>query len=298
MIVRLLAITTAFTVALATAASAATVALEIIPASPRVNDTVTVKVTGSIEDNGALWVYKEPNGGDCATYQGDHSSRVATSSIDLRFPDPNVPFVYSPQTTFDQATTYRLCAYLYRLMDNEDNQPPRALATALVTVQPPPPPPDRDGDGVADSSDTCPDVAGTSNGCPADTDRDGVLDGSDQCAAVAGAAPTGCPAPRAPVLSGSTKQRVGSGTYSVQVSCDQACQIRATGKVDGIPFRVATDAGAAFQGRTLKLKFTSANLKKLRAKLKKRKSVTGTITVSVTSLGGTASTVRKVTVAR
>ncbi len=54
---------------------------------------------------------------------------------------------------------------------------------------------DRDGDGVADSEDLCPDIAGIVglNGCP-DKDGDGVTDGEDQCPDLAGIkALGGCP---------------------------------------------------------------------------------------------------------
>lgn len=70
-------------------------------------------------------------------------------------------------------------------------------------VVPPPPPPvvvppkDRDGDGIVDSLDACPDVAGLLkfNGCP-DTDNDGIADKDDKCPTVAGLARyQGCPVP-------------------------------------------------------------------------------------------------------
>ncbi len=69
-------------------------------------------------------------------------------------------------------------------------------------VPPPPipvvePPKDRDGDGVIDSLDACPDVAGLAkfNGCP-DTDNDGIADKDDKCPTVAGLARyQGCPVP-------------------------------------------------------------------------------------------------------
>lgn len=70
-------------------------------------------------------------------------------------------------------------------------------------ILPPPPPPvmeaprDRDSDGVIDSLDTCPDVAGLAkfNGCP-DTDNDGIADNEDKCPTVAGLARyQGCPIP-------------------------------------------------------------------------------------------------------
>ena len=69
-----------------------------------------------------------------------------------------------------------------------------------VKVVPPPPPPvvlDRDGDGVNDTDDKCPDVAGVASlqGCP-DKDKDGIADGDDSCPDVAGLAKyKGCPIP-------------------------------------------------------------------------------------------------------
>ncbi|MBS2024060.1 MAG: OmpA family protein, partial [Deltaproteobacteria bacterium] len=60
------------------------------------------------------------------------------------------------------------------------------------------PPPDRDHDGIPDSLDKCPDVAGLKelDGCPKPPDRDGdgVADADDQCPDVAGPADNhGCP---------------------------------------------------------------------------------------------------------
>ena len=55
--------------------------------------------------------------------------------------------------------------------------------------------PDSDGDGIADNTDACPDVAGVAaaNGCP-DSDGDGIADGQDACPTVAGLANfQGCP---------------------------------------------------------------------------------------------------------
>jgi OOP family OmpA-OmpF porin len=68
-------------------------------------------------------------------------------------------------------------------------------------------PADRDGDGVNDTDDACPDVAGVrtsdprTNGCPADRDGDAVLDRDDACPDVAGVKTddpktNGCPSDR------------------------------------------------------------------------------------------------------
>ncbi|WP_301924506.1 OmpA family protein [Ferruginibacter sp.] len=59
--------------------------------------------------------------------------------------------------------------------------------------------PDKDGDGIADAEDKCPEVAGVAryNGCPIpDTDHDGINDENDKCPTVAGVARyQGCPVP-------------------------------------------------------------------------------------------------------
>lgn len=59
--------------------------------------------------------------------------------------------------------------------------------------------PDTDGDGIPDKDDKCPNVAGTTKyqGCPVpDTDGDGINDEEDKCPTVAGIAKyQGCPIP-------------------------------------------------------------------------------------------------------
>lgn len=59
--------------------------------------------------------------------------------------------------------------------------------------------PDKDGDGIVDKDDKCPDVAGLAKygGCPIpDTDKDGINDELDKCPDVAGVAKYGgCPIP-------------------------------------------------------------------------------------------------------
>lgn len=82
------------------------------------------------------------------------------------------------------------------------------IAGNISSPKPPPPPKelppppvvekkDRDNDGIVDSLDACPDVAGLAqfNGCP-DTDGDGIADKDDKCPTVAGTAKyNGCPIP-------------------------------------------------------------------------------------------------------
>lgn len=76
--------------------------------------------------------------------------------------------------------------------------------TEPILVTPPPPPvvpveKDTDGDGILDSKDKCPTVAGTAkyDGCPVpDTDGDGINDENDKCPTVKGLAKyDGCPIP-------------------------------------------------------------------------------------------------------
>ncbi len=58
---------------------------------------------------------------------------------------------------------------------------------------------DADKDGVADSEDACPEVAGPAEnkGCPVDSDNDGIVDAEDKCPEVKGVAENnGCPADR------------------------------------------------------------------------------------------------------
>jgi outer membrane protein OmpA-like peptidoglycan-associated protein len=76
-----------------------------------------------------------------------------------------------------------------RLFGNGEKVPP----------PPPPPPPDTDSDGIIDSLDKCPGMAGVIEyqGCPIpDTDNDGVKDPDDKCPSVAGVERyNGCPIP-------------------------------------------------------------------------------------------------------
>ncbi|MFM6923884.1 MAG: thrombospondin type 3 repeat-containing protein [Ferruginibacter sp.] len=70
-------------------------------------------------------------------------------------------------------------------------------APVVVVIPVVEPPKDRDGDGILDSLDKCPDVAGLASlqGCP-DRDGDGITDAEDKCPDVPGLARyQGCPIP-------------------------------------------------------------------------------------------------------
>src|SRR5450432_1203155 len=124
-----------------------------------------------------------------------------------------VPLGAGLQVNFlDQAYLFINGQYRFAITENTSNHLFYSVGVAgnignkkEPKVLPPPPPPamaveppkDRDGDGVIDSLDACPDVAGLAkfNGCP-DTDMDGIPDKDDKCPNVAGLARyQGCPVP-------------------------------------------------------------------------------------------------------
>ena len=77
------------------------------------------------------------------------------------------------------------------------NEKPEAKPLPPAPIAAPKPPADGDGDGIVDSLDLCPAVAGLADlkGCP-DTDKDGIADKDDKCPDVAGIAKyNGCPIP-------------------------------------------------------------------------------------------------------
>ena len=90
----------------------------------------------------------------------------------------------------------------YSIGFTQSIRPPRVKEVPKPLVQIPAIEPkievkDEDKDGVVDSVDACPDVAGLAqfNGCP-DTDGDGIIDKEDKCPTVAGLARyNGCPIP-------------------------------------------------------------------------------------------------------
>ena len=122
-----------------------------------------------------------------------------------------VPLGAGVQVNFyDEAFLFINMQYRFGITENTSNHLYYSIGVAgnispkkePKTIAPPPPPvieppKDRDGDGVVDSLDTCPDVAGLSkfNGCP-DTDNDGIADNEDKCPTIAGLARYhGCPIP-------------------------------------------------------------------------------------------------------
>ncbi|MEP7277179.1 MAG: OmpA family protein [Bacteroidota bacterium] len=122
-----------------------------------------------------------------------------------------VPFGTGFQVNFyDEAFLFINAQYRFGITENTSNHLYYSIGVAgSITNKkeskplPPPPPPvmeppkDKDGDGVVDSLDACPDVAGLAKfgGCP-DSDGDGIPDKEDKCPTVAGLARyQGCPIP-------------------------------------------------------------------------------------------------------
>jgi OOP family OmpA-OmpF porin len=80
--------------------------------------------------------------------------------------------------------------FIFVIGDQEETPPPPPVEIEVEA-----PPADTDGDGIVDTEDTCPDVAGLAKfaGCP-DTDGDDIQDSADDCPDVVGlAAFKGCP---------------------------------------------------------------------------------------------------------
>ncbi|MDO9376016.1 MAG: OmpA family protein [Ferruginibacter sp.] len=94
--------------------------------------------------------------------------------------------------------TENVAYHLYHSIGFAGNVVKRKVAEPAPLPEPPVvAPADRDNDGIVDSKDKCPDVAGLAalEGCP-DQDNDGIADGDDKCPGVAGLSKyQGCPIP-------------------------------------------------------------------------------------------------------
>jgi OOP family OmpA-OmpF porin len=113
---------------------------------------------------------------------------------------------------YDEAYIFINAQYRFGITENTSNHLYYSIGVAgniankkepKTVMAPPPPlpvaeaPKDTDGDGITDSLDACPDVAGLAkfNGCP-DTDSDGITDKEDKCPTIPGLARyQGCPVP-------------------------------------------------------------------------------------------------------
>ena len=134
-------------------------------------------------------------------YGGTYFAAYAPTGLGLQFNLGNETFIHT------------LFGYNIKVSDLSINHltysfgitsPLKDKAAPPVVVTPPPPPTiyvekDTDGDGIVDSKDKCPTVAGVAkyDGCPVpDTDGDGINDDNDKCKTVKGIARyDGCPIP-------------------------------------------------------------------------------------------------------
>jgi len=84
-------------------------------------------------------------------------------------------YIYSPYSGYSGPDSFGIMVW-DGLVNSE-------ITTITITVIPvDETPTDSDGDGIPDSSDSCPNEYGTqSNGCPLDSDGDGIPDSSDSC---------------------------------------------------------------------------------------------------------------------
>ena len=135
------------------------------------------------------------------------------------------------------------------ILDSADNCPELAGIALNAGC-----PADTDGDGVYDTADACPDLAGTEDngGCPvADTDNDGVADAKDKCPNLAGvAANKGCPA-----------DADGDGVYDINDKCPE---LFGDAEREGCPEAKLDEAERSLLATAMKsveFKTGSANLK-------------------------------------
>jgi outer membrane protein OmpA-like peptidoglycan-associated protein len=139
-------------------------------------------------------------GAGASMYGGTYFATYAPIGLGMQFKLGNDNFLttnFVHRTAMSSLATNHLSYNIGIVSPIKDRPEP-------VKVTPPPPPPpapekDSDNDGLVDSKDKCPTVAGVAkyDGCPVpDTDNDGVNDENDKCPTVKGLAKyQGCPIP-------------------------------------------------------------------------------------------------------
>jgi outer membrane protein OmpA-like peptidoglycan-associated protein len=138
-------------------------------------------------------------GAGASMYGGTYFATYAPIGVGLQFKLGNDNFLttnFVHKTAMSTLATNHFTYNIGMVSPIKDRPEP-------VKVTPPPPPPapekDSDNDGLVDSKDKCPTVAGVAkyDGCPVpDTDADGVNDENDKCPTVKGLAKyQGCPIP-------------------------------------------------------------------------------------------------------
>lgn len=143
--------------------------------------------------NFGLGAWYNTNGSATASVEWNQSAFFASFSYDLALADENRAW---------QSGTPEIHIGIRKMLGNKnrdkdgdgvpdsEDECPKLAGTAATNGCP-----DSDNDGVADKDDACPNIAGLAklNGCP-DTDGDGIKDSEDECPQTAGIAKLkGCP---------------------------------------------------------------------------------------------------------
>jgi hypothetical protein len=232
-----------------------TLTMNVETPSPLANELVTVTTAGTTIQTSPLYLYYELDGANCALSQGEQFLRPNAHTFDILYPSSG-KFNYTSSFKPVQGGNYRICAYLYLDTDNPGSQAPRTLVTTTIDVAIKP---------------------GT------DQDGDKIPDAVDSCKAIASTEESGCPKFVAPTVS-VAKQKAAKGAYAFTVTCNQACDMTYTATVGGIKLQPGSSSTTDAKAKRLTIRLTKANLKKLKKLLKKRASITGTLTVSALDL--------------
>ena len=260
-VVVVVALASVFGVAGTAFAQETSLTMNVATASPLANELVTVTTSGTTIQTSPLYLYYELDGANCAAAQGEQFLRPNAHTFDILYPSSG-KFDYTSTFKPVQGGTYRICAYLYLDTDNPGSQPPRTLVTTTISVAIKPGT-DQDGDKIPDSVDSCKAIASTRE--------------------------SGCPVFVAPTVS-VAKQKAGKGAYVFTVTCNQACDMTYRATVGAIKLQPGSSSTTDAKTKRLTIRLTKANLKKLKKLLKKRSSITGTLSVSALdtpSAGGT-----------
>ena len=170
---------------------------------------------------------------------------------------------------------------------------------------------DQDGDGLGDACDSDIDGDGVSNDAETargsdprkvDTDADGVTDTADQCPAVAGVAPTGCPAPDttpATITIGGAASRMTFKRFlkgvSARVSANEgvALEVALLGKARRVALARTTDIVLAEKKYGISTGTRKVKLKAKRSLVGRRRRFTVRLRVIATDAAGNRATKTK-----
>jgi outer membrane protein OmpA-like peptidoglycan-associated protein len=169
-----------------------------VPAAKRLLIETDVAINVKLLKDKYFFVPYFTIGAGASMYGGTYFASYAPIGFGMQFKLGNDNFLttnFVHRTAMSNLATNHLSYNLGIVSPIKDRPEP-------VKVTPPPPPApekDSDNDGLVDSKDKCPTVAGVAkyDGCPIpDTDKDGVNDEEDKCPTVAGVARyQGCPVP-------------------------------------------------------------------------------------------------------